>query len=56
MSNTQVDHEQTIIDGLCEAIRNGQSVPDFIQLLKRLYKDELKHIHSEQRAERGLLH
>jgi len=37
VSNTQVDHEKTIIDGLCDAIRSGQTVPEFISLLKRLY-------------------
>ena len=49
--NTQVDHEMTIIDGLCEAIRAGQSVPDFIALLKKLYQVELTHIHNEQQTE-----
>ena len=47
VQNTQLDHEKAIIDGLCDAIRSGYSVPDFISLLKRLYQDELKHIHSE---------
>ena len=38
-----------IIDGLCDAIRNGQSVPEFISLLKQLYQNELTHIHNESR-------
>ena len=50
MQNTQTDHEKTIIDGLCDAIRAGQSVPDFIALLRRLYQDELAHIHDDRRA------
>ena len=50
VQNTQTDHEKTIIDGLCDAISAGQSVPDFIALLRRLYQDELAHIHDESRA------
>lgn len=45
VQNTQADHEREIIDRLCEAIRDGQTVPDFIQLQKRLYQDELTHMH-----------
>ena len=37
VSNTQKDHERAIIDGLCDAIRGGHTVPEFISLLKRLY-------------------
>ena len=34
-----------IIDGLCDAIQDGQSVPEFIKLHQRLYQEELSHAH-----------
>ena len=55
VSNTQIDHEKAIIDGLCDAIRGGQTVADFITLLKRLYQEELKHAHHEEQQQQQAL-
>ena len=47
VSNTETDHALTIIDGLCDAIRNGQQVGDFTKLLKQLNIIETSHYHAK---------
>ena len=44
LSNGGMDPEQAIIDGLCEAIRDGISTPDFILQLKHLYQEQLQRL------------
>jgi len=40
------DHLMTVIDGLCDAIRQGQQVADFVKLYSELCRDEAIHRHS----------
>lgn len=45
MANTQVDHEKVIIDAMCDDIRQGINVPNFVALLRRLTEIESAHAH-----------
>ena len=45
--NTQTDHALTLIDGLCDEIRNGQEVLEFTKLLKQLNIIETSHDHAQ---------
>ena len=48
MTPSRADHTATIIDGLAEAIRNGQPVEEFVKLYQQLCQDELKHDHAAE--------
>ena len=45
VQNTEKDHALTIIDGLCDVIRNGQQVGDFKRLITQLNIIETSHDH-----------
>lgn len=42
---SRADHSATIIEGLADAIRNGQPLEEFIKLYSQLCQDEILHDH-----------
>jgi ankyrin repeat protein len=52
---SRADHIATVIDGLSDAIRNGQPVEEFIKLYNQLCQDELlhDHKHADQEETKG---